>query len=222
MKARKWDFRNLPFGEPMISNVVCENLLIIIYFQFIWRWSRDSVLGGRSSLPQTRKVKNIMFETSGNIFAYRLQSVSHFRKWTLYVWSSLQPCQCWFSLLFSIDTIEKRFMALIDCICVKKMTRINPSALTVWPEKLRGWEKKNIQVILGLTKTVKFVEIYCPLVNMCSVLLFHYSLIFFLRLNTSPRTVVVQGHSQLTSLIHLNPRPKLNEATVPGAWIYYQ
>ena len=30
-------------------------------------------MGGRSSLPQTRKVQNIMFETSGNIFAYRLQ-----------------------------------------------------------------------------------------------------------------------------------------------------
>lgn len=73
MKARKWDFRNLPSGELMISNVVCQNLLIIIYFQFIWRWSGDSVLGGRSSLPQTRKVKNIMFETSGNISAYRLQ-----------------------------------------------------------------------------------------------------------------------------------------------------
>ena len=73
MKARKWDFRNLPSGEPVISNVVCENSLIIIYFQFVWRWSGDSFLGGRSSLPQTRKVKNIMFETSGNIFAYRLQ-----------------------------------------------------------------------------------------------------------------------------------------------------
>ena len=87
--------------------------------------------------------------------------------------------------------------------------------------KAERMEKKNIQVILGLTKTVKFVEIYCPLVNMCSVLLVYYSLIF-LRLNTSPRTVVVQGHSQLTSLIHLNPRLKSNEATVPGAWIYYQ
>ena len=48
-----------------------------------------------------------------------------------------------FFFAFSIDTIEKRFMALIDCICVKNMTRLNPSALTVWPEKLRGWKKKH-------------------------------------------------------------------------------
>lgn len=221
MKVRKWDFRNLPSGEPVISNVVCENSLTIIYFQFIWRWSRDSVLGGRSSLPQTRKVKNIMFETSGNIFAYRMQ----------YITSGNENCT--FELLYNnvnvgflyfsqLTQLKNGFMALIECICVKKMTPLNPSALTVWTEKLRGWKKNpHIQVILGLTKTAKFVEIYCPLVNMCSVLLVYYSLIF-LRLNTSPRTVVVQGHSQLTSLIHLNPRPKLNEATVPGAWIYYQ
>ena len=210
----------------MISNVVCENSLIIIYFQFIWRWSRDSVLGGRSSLPQTRKVQNIMFETSGNIFAYRLQYLTPGNENCTFevLYNHVNVAVfffCFFFLLFSIDTIEKRFMALIDCICVKKMTRLNPSALTVWPEKLRGWKKTHIQVILGLTKTVKFVGIYCPLVNMCSVLLAYYSLIFF-RLNTSPRTVIVQGHNQLTSLIHLNPRPKSNEATVPGVWIYYQ
>jgi len=40
-------------------------------------------------------------------------------------------------------------------------------------------KRTHIQVILGLTKTVKFVKIYCPLVSMCSVLLVYYSLIFF-------------------------------------------
>ena len=107
-------------------------------------------------------------------------------------------------------------------LCEKKWRHLIPRP-SLFEQKSWEDEKKtpHIQVILGLTKTAKFVEIYCPLVNMCSVLLVYYSLIF-LRLNTSPRTLVVQGHSQLTSLIHLNPRPKSNEATVPGAWIYYQ
>ena len=141
MKAIKWDFRNLPSGEPMISNVVCENSLIIIYFQFIWRWSRDSVLGGRSSLPQTRKVKNIMFETSGNIFAYRLQYLTcgnetvplkFFTTMLMLVFFTFFNWHNW-KTLHSTDRLH----------LWERMTRLNPSALTVWPEKLRGWKKKH-------------------------------------------------------------------------------
>ena len=36
-ESEKVGLKKFAIRELMISNVVCENLLIIIYFQFIWR-----------------------------------------------------------------------------------------------------------------------------------------------------------------------------------------